>query len=233
MIELSVVIPAYNEERRLGGTVEGVRRYLDDAHARYELVLVDDGSQDRTLALMRQLASSAPNVQVVALRPNRGKGRAVAEGVRVARGALVLFSDADFSTSIDELTKLEAAIIEGADVAIGSRAAPGAREIDQPLHRRVMGRTFNILVRLVVGGRFQDTQCGFKLFRAPAAHQLFAGLRIDGFAFDVEVLLRARRAGMRVVEVPVRWLNSDATRVSPIRHSLQMLRDLIRLRFMS
>jgi dolichyl-phosphate beta-glucosyltransferase len=232
VIELSVVVPAYDEERRLGDTVARIRAYLDHAHARYELVLVDDGSRDGTLALMRTLAGQAANVRVVALRPNRGKGRAVAEGVKVATGELVLFTDADLSASIDELPKLEAALIEGAAIAIGSRAAPGAREIDQPLHRRLMGRTFNLMVRAVIGAPFQDTQCGFKLFRGDAGRALFNELRTDGFAFDVEILLRARRKGLAIAEVPVRWLNSDGSRVQPLRHSLQMLRDLLRIRLL-
>lgn len=229
-VRLSVVIPAFNEHRRLPGTVNHVRRYLAGRSHNYELILVDDGSTDETLHYMRQLAHEWPAVRVVTLTPNRGKGRAVTEGMRVARGDLVLFSDADLSTPIEELPKLEQAVEAGADVAFGSRGAPGAREVNQPFYRQVMGRTFNILVQLLVLPGFHDTQCGFKLFRNTAARELFASIRTDGFAFDVEVLLRARQAQYRVVEVPVRWLNSDSTRVSPLRHSMQMLRDLLWLR---
>jgi dolichyl-phosphate beta-glucosyltransferase len=229
-VELSIVIPAYDEELRLPGTVNHAVGWLEAHERDYELVLVDDGSRDGTLALMRRLEQANPRVRVVALQPNRGKGRAVKEGVRVSRGELVLFSDADLSTPIEELPRLEAAIERGADVAFGSRAAPGAREINQPIYRRVMGRVFNLLVRLILRSDFQDTQCGFKLFRGMVAREVFVSLRTEGFAFDVEVLLHAQRSGYRVVEVPVRWMNSDATRVSPLRHSLQMLRDLIRLR---
>jgi dolichyl-phosphate beta-glucosyltransferase len=229
-VELTIVIPAYDEECRLGRTIDHVAAFLDTAGREYELVLVDDGSRDGTLALMRRLQRADPRVRVVALQPNRGKGRAVAEGIRVSRGQLVLFSDADLSTPIAELPKLERAIEMGADVALGSRAAPGASEVDQPIYRRAMGRIFNLLVRLVLVADFRDTQCGFKLFRGMVARELFVSLRTEGFAFDVEVLLHAQRAGHRVVEVPVRWTSSDASRVSPVRHSLQMLRDLLRLR---
>jgi dolichyl-phosphate beta-glucosyltransferase len=229
-VRLSVVIPAFNEHRRLPGTVNHVRRYLAGRSHNYELILVDDGSTDETLHYMRELAHEWPAVRVVTLTPNRGKGRAVTEGIRVARGDLVLFSDADLSTPIEELPKLEQAVEAGADVAFGSRGAPGAREVNQPFYRQVMGRTFNVLVQLLVLPGFHDTQCGFKLFRNTAARELFASIRTEGFAFDVEVLWRARQARYRVVEVPVRWLNSDSTRVSPLRHSVQMLRDLLWLR---
>ncbi|HEX4213517.1 MAG TPA: dolichyl-phosphate beta-glucosyltransferase [Candidatus Dormibacteraeota bacterium] len=229
-VRLSIVIPAYNEEPRLPGTVRHAIAYLEGARRSYELVLVDDGSIDGTLDYMRRLQSERPRVRVIQLRPNRGKGKAVCEGVRAARGELILYSDADLSTPIEELPRLEQAIEDGADVAFGSRAAPGAREVNQPFYRRVMGKGFNVLVRLLLLPEFRDTQCGFKLFRATVARESFAATRTEGFAFDVEVLWRAKRAGFRVVEVPVRWLNSDTSRVSPVVHSTQMLRDLLRLR---
>jgi dolichyl-phosphate beta-glucosyltransferase len=167
----------------------------------------------------------------VLLFRNRGKGRALAEGVKVSRGALVLLSDADFSTPIDELPKLEEAIAGGADIAFGSRAAPGAREVDQPVHRRAMGKAFNRMVQVLLLPGVWDTQCGFKLFRGEVARGLFAELETDGFAFDVEILHRARRAGYPIREVPVRWINSGASKVAPVQASAEMLRDLLRIRF--
>jgi dolichyl-phosphate beta-glucosyltransferase len=230
-VDLSVVVPCYNEQARLPESLAGVRPFLEARGASLELILVDDGSSDRTAALIRQAQQGHPDVRPVLLSPNRGKGRALAEGVKLSRGELVLLSDADFSTPIPELSKLEEAIVAGADIAIGSRAAPGARELDQPLHRRVMGKAFNRVVQLLLLPGIWDTQCGFKLFRGEVARELFSELETDRFAFDVEILHRARKAGYEVREVPVRWINSGASTVSPIHDSAVMLRDLLRIRF--
>ena len=230
--DLSVVIPAYNEENRLPATLHRVREYLEDEKRSYELVLVDDGSGDGTLAAMNAAAERHSNIRVVALGENRGKGRAVAAGVAASRGALLLFSDADLSTPIEELAKLEAAVAAGADVAIASRALKGSEiVIPQPGTRVLMGKVFNLLVQgmLLVPGVW-DTQCGFKLFRGPSGRELFAALETDGFAFDVEVLHRARRRGLRIAEVPVSWSHSAPTKVR-WQHPLQMFRDLVRIRF--
>jgi dolichyl-phosphate beta-glucosyltransferase len=232
-MDLSIVIPCFNEERRLAPTLGLIRAYAARHDTAGELILVDDGSRDGTLSLMRAQAARHPGIRVVAITPNRGKGRAVAEGVRVARGDQILMTDADLSTPIEELPKLQAALARGADVAIGSRAAPGAREIDQPLHRQLMGKTFNRLVQTLLLPGFRDTQCGFKLFRGEVAHRLFADLVTDGFAYDVEVLVRALDAGWSVEEVPVRWFNAGASTVAPVRASAAMLRDLVRLRLQS
>ena len=225
------MVPCYDEESRLPGSLERIRRFLEARGSRFELILVDDGSSDGTAAVIRRAEGEHAFVRGVLLSPNRGKGRALAEGVKVSRGELVLLSDADLSTPIDELTKLEDAIARGADIAVGSRAAPGAREVDQPFHRRAMGKAFNRMVQVLLLWGISDTQCGFKLFRGPVAQGLFDGLETDGFAFDVEVLHRARRAGYVIREVPVRWINSGASKVAPIRDSAAMLRDLLRIRF--
>lgn len=229
---LSVVIPAYNEELRLPATLDRVREYLDGRPGGYELVLVDDGSRDGTADLMRALAGRHPQVKVVALPRNRGKGRALAEGVAAAAGELVLVSDADLSTPIEEVDKLQAALERGADVAVASRALKGSQiEIHQPGMRVLMGKVFNVFVQglwLVPG--IWDTQCGFKLMRGATAHRLFGELRTDGFAYDVEILHRARRAGLRLAEVPVRWRHSAPTKVN-WRHPAQMFLDLLRIRF--
>jgi dolichyl-phosphate beta-glucosyltransferase len=168
-----------------------------------EIILVDDGSTDRTLDYMRELRRRCPAIKLVGFKSNRGKGRAVAEGVRVSRGAAVLYSDADLSTPIEELVKLQHALPAGADVAFASRGAPRAREVNRVVYRRLMGKLFNLMVQVVLLPGFRDTQCGFKLFRGIVARELFAELRTDGFAFDIEVLLRAKRAGYRLEEVPV------------------------------
>ena len=229
-MRLSVVIPCYNEETRLPAALAAALPHLETFLPDLELILVDDGSRDSTLELLRRLQVEHPFVQALALPRNRGKGRAVAEGVARTTGEVVLVTDADFSAPIVELGKLTAAIAAGAEVAIGSRAVPGAREIDQPLHRVLMGKAFNVVVQTLLLPGLKDTQCGFKLFRGESARSLFAGLTTDGFAFDVEVLFRARRRGLTVVEVPVTWRNSDSSRVAPLRHSTQMLRDVVKLR---
>jgi glycosyltransferase involved in cell wall biosynthesis len=230
-VDLSVVVPCFNEESRLPGSLAAVLAFLEASGRDYELILVDDGSRDCTPRLIREAERSNPRVCGVVLPANRGKGRALAEGVRASRGELVLISDADFSAPIEELPKLEAAVAAGAAVAIGSRARRGAREVDQPLHRRAMGKGFNLLVQALVLPGLWDTQCGFKLFRGEVARDLFGRLSVEGFAFDVEVLYLARRSGWEVSEVPVRWINSTTTRVQAVRHSREMLMDVLRIRF--
>ena len=232
-MDLSVVVPCYNEEGRLARSLAVLQAFLEDRGSSFELILVDDGSTDGTSAVIRRAEAERPYVRGVLTSPNRGKGRALAEGVKISRGDLVLLSDADSSTPIDQLSRLEDAIASGADVACGSRAAPGAREVDQPFHRRAMGKAFNRLVQVLLLPGIWDTQCGFKLLRGEVARELFAKLETDGFAFDVEILHRARVAGHGIREVPVRWINSGASKVSPIGDSAEMLRDLLRIRFRS
>jgi dolichyl-phosphate beta-glucosyltransferase len=229
-VELSVVVPCFDEEARLPASLAAAAAYLEGTGRQFELILVNDGSRDGTADVIRAAERDCASVRAVTLPENRGKGRALAEGVRLSRGRLVLISDADFSAPIDELPKLERAIAGGADVAIGSRATRGAREVDQPVHRRLMGKGFNLLVQSLLLPGLWDTQCGFKLFRGEVARELFGALRTDGFAYDVEVLHRARRSGYRVKEVPVRWINSTTTRVRAVRHSREMLVDLLRIR---
>lgn len=229
---LSVVIPCFNEEMRLPRTIEQVEGYLDAKRLPYELILVDDGSADGTRRLMDAAIDRHDGVRVEALPQNRGKGRALAVGVAAAKGDEILVTDADLSTPIEELEKLQAALAKGAGVAIGSRALPGSRvEVSQPLYRVVMGKVFNLIVQVVLLPGIWDTQCGFKLFRADVAHHVFAGLITDGFGYDPEVLYRARKQGVKIAEVPVVWRNSAPTKVSPVRSSLDMLKHVIRLRF--
>jgi len=230
--ELSVVVPGYNEAERLPRSLGHVLPWLEGSGRSFELILVDDGSRDDTLDVMRDWEAKHPNVRVASQRPNRGKGRALAVGVGVSLGALVLLSDADFSTPIEELPKLEAALAAGTDVAIGSRARPGSQiEVPQPFYRVVGGRVLNVAIQVLALPGLWDTQCGFKLFRGDLARRVFAELKTDGFAYDVEVLWRARKAGSRVAEVPVVWRHMEDSRVSPFRHSFQILRDVVTMRF--
>jgi dolichyl-phosphate beta-glucosyltransferase len=232
--ELSVVIPCYNEEQRLPRTIEQVERYLSSSGVAYELILVDDGSIDGTRTIMDSAAERNPAVRLEALPHNRGKGRALAEGVAAARGAEILITDADLSTPIEEVDKLRAELRNGAGVAIASRALKGSRvEVSQPIYRVLMGKAFNLLVQVVLLPGIWDTQCGFKLFRADVAHDAFGGLTTDGFGFDPEVLYRAKKRGVKIAEVPVVWRNSAPTTVSPIKSSLDMFKHVLKIRFRS
>ena len=229
---LSIVIPAYNEEQRLPRTIEQIERYLDGRQISYELILVDDGSKDGTRQVMDAAAERNPRIRLEALPGNRGKGRALATGVAVARGEEVLVTDADLSTPIEELEKLEAALKSGAGVAIASRAVRGSRiDIRQPIYRVLMGKAFNVIVQVVLLPGIWDTQCGFKLFRADVALPVFAALTTDGFGYDPEVLYLAKRRGVKIVEVPVVWQHSAPTKVMPIRSSFDMFKHVVRVRF--
>ena len=229
---LSVVVPCYNEEKRLPRTVEQIERYLGGKGTAYELILVDDGSTDGTRKIMDAAANSNPRVRIQALPENRGKGRALAEGVATARGSEILVTDADLSTPIEELDKLQAELAKGAGVAIASRALKASRvEVAQPIYRVLMGKVFNLIVQVVLLPGIWDTQCGFKLFRADVAHDAFAKLTTDGFGYDPEVLYRAKQRGVRIAEVAVTWRNSAPTTVSPIKSSLDMFRHVLRIRF--
>jgi len=225
---LSVVIPAYNEAARLPKTLERLRAYLGARGFPYEIVVVDDGSSDETARQAKE--AGGPTVTVLRHQPNRGKGYAVRRGMLAAGGAFRLMTDADLSTPIEELGRLEASLADGHDVAIGSRAGAGANiEVHQPWYREAMGRLFNLLVRRLALPGIHDTQCGFKLFTAAAAESAFGPALLDGFSFDVEALYIARRRGLRIAEVPVTWRNDEATRVGLVRGGIAFL-DVLRIR---
>ena len=230
-IHLSVVVPAYNEEGRIGRTLAGIRGYLEGRPYASEIIVVDDGSLDRTAARAEEALRGMPGARVLRRSVNRGKGFSVREGVLAARGAFILFSDADLSTPIEELDKFWPLIDEGCDAVIGSRALPGSDiRIRQNPVRELMGRTFNLFVRLLLFRGIPDTQCGFKLFRRTAALDLFTRLRTPGFGFDVEVLYLCRTAGYRVGQVPVVWRHSRPSRVRLVRGAAGMLGELLRIK---
>jgi len=229
---ISVVIPAYNEHDRIPATLDRVREYLDSAGEEYEVIVVDDGSADATVALVEAVRESWPQLAVIALPRNQGKGAAVRAGMLQARGEHRLFSDADLSTPIEELPHLRERLGGACQVAIASRAVAGSTiDVHQPGRREMMGRTYNRIVRLLVLPGLHDTQCGFKVFTARAATKCFEPLRTKGFGFDAETLVRARRQGWEIAEVPVRWSHREDSRVSALRDSGMVLIDLIRLRF--
>ena len=223
MHTLSVVIPAFNEGPRIAGTVAEVLTEAERWCHRSEILVVDDGSADDTGAAVAHLIRTGLPVRLLRQERNLGKGAALRLGVAESRGALVLLTDADLATPIAELGTLLGYIAEGADIAIASRGAPGARIlVHQALLREMSGRLFNRLVRMALLPGITDTQCGFKLFRGPVARALFADCVIDGYALDVEVLSLARRAGLTIAEVPVEWSHVRGSKVRLFRDGARM-----------
>ncbi len=233
---LSIVIPAYNEERRLPATLAAILAYLDKQSFSSEVLVVDDGSSDTTAAVAEQYP-----VEVLR-RGHYGKGFAVRAGALAARGDYVLICDADLAVPIEEWPRLQERLLNGYDVAIGSREGVGASRMGEPWYRHIMGRVFNMIVRTVAIGGIQDTQCGFKALSRTATRHLFQRLRIYGeqarpvkgaavTAYDVELLFLARRCGYAIAEVPVAWHYGTETKVDPLRDSLRNLRDVLTVRF--
>lgn len=230
---VSVVIPTYCEEMRIGATLGSVVGYLAAQPYSAEVIVADDGSTDRTAQVVLEASSGAVvPVRLMRRAQNRGKGYTVREGMLAARGARRLFSDADLSTPIDELGNLLRVMDNtGAGVVIGSRALPDSvLEVRQPWYRESMGRAFNRIVRCVGLTEFPDTQCGFKLFTADAAQRVFPLQTVERFGFDVEILWIARSLGIRVEQVPVRWIDSPQSRVSPVSDAGRMFLDVLRVR---
>lgn len=233
---LSVVIPAYNEQDRLPGTLERVLAHLADQSLSFEILAVDDGSTDRTPELVKAIAARDDRVRLIR-EPHRGKGSAVRAGALAAAGRMVIFCDADLSHPVEELTRLPALLDgnaaplrEAAQVAIASREGQGANRVGEPGYRHLMGRIFNLFVRMIAVPGVQDTQCGLKCFTRAAARELFTRQTIGGFGFDVELLFLARKRGYRVIEVPITWRHVPASRVDPLRDTLGMLADVLRVR---
>lgn len=230
-IDLSVVIPAYNEERSIESSVRGISDYLSNGQLSYEIIVVDDGSLDKTLKITQKLADELPAVRVCSYTPNKGKGFAVRTGMLTSQGRRILFTDADGATPIEELPALMSALDAGNGVAIGSRSAPGAvRVIHQPFYRELGGKALNLFIRLFAVPGITDTQCGFKLFTKEAARRVFSVCIIDRFSFDVEVLYLARCFGYRIAELPVHWTHHGNSRVNPIHDGLKMFSDIAKIR---
>src|SRR6266853_2437774 len=229
----SIVIPAFNEESRIAKTLRLTLNYLGNVSPESELIVVNDGSTDATATVTRDVFSEAKiTIRLLEDFPNRGKGTAVRSGLLAAQRPIGLFSDADLSTPLEETPKLIEPIANGeVDIAFGSRALDRRLiGVHQPWRREQAGRVFNLLVRLATGLAFWVTQCGFKSFRLDTCRPILKAARIDGFAFDVELLYRAQREGFRIREVPVRWNHSEGSKVSFFRDSLRMLREVIALR---
>jgi glycosyltransferase involved in cell wall biosynthesis len=235
--DLSIIIPAYNEERRLPRGLAKIREYLASrafAPGKVEIIVVDDGSKDRTAAIAEEWSREMPTLRLVPNGENRGKGYSVRHGMVEARGRVALFTDADLSAPIEEADKLLVALDQGNDVAIGSRAVNRALIFGhQSRLRELAGMVFNGFVRLFTGLPFQDTQCGFKAFLREPSQIVFEQQRIEGFGFDPEILFLAKRHGLRAVEIPVRWAHDPATKVHVVRDSLLMFLDLAYIRWNS
>jgi len=233
VVDLSIVIPAYNEEQRIAPTLERLHRFLSAQPYRYEIVVVDDGSADGTADLVERMAADLPGLRCIRSTPNRGKGSAVRLGMLDAHGAIRLMCDADGSMPPEEMPKLLKQIATGAiDIAIGSRYVDGAATGErQPLYRRVWSRIANRAVQAALVRGVRDTQCGFKAFTAPAAMDLFARARIDGWAFDLEILALARRRGMAIAEVGVAWTDDKRSRVNPLKDLWKVIREAATIRW--
>jgi len=226
---LTIIVPAYNEERRLPVTLPQVVAFAEARDYPVEILVVDNASTDRTSDIVREIAAEHPIVSLLH-QPIRGKGAAVRKGIFEGRGEYLFICDADLAMPVEEINKFLPPALSDYDVAIASREAPGAVRYDEPWYRHLMGRIFNFIVRLLAVPGIQDTQCGFKCFRREIARDLFSAQIIDGWAFDVEILHIARRRGYHIVEIPIHWYYGANSRVSPLRDSWNMLRDVFRVR---
>ena len=228
-MKFSIVIPAYNESARLLGTLTAVTRFFHEMKEEsYEVIVVDDGSNDDTVEVASRFAVAHQSVRVCQLGKNCGKGAAVRRGVLESRGDYVLYMDADLATPMGQLDKLHAELLQGADVAIGSRAIrESVISRKQSAIRQNLGRSFNKMVQLLVLSGIKDTQCGFKLFTASSAKSIFSKATVDRFAFDVEILILADELDYKIVEVPVEWAHVDQSKVSPLRDATRMAWDIL------
>ena len=227
---LSVVIPAYNEEIRISRTLREIVDYLTNQEYPWEILVADDGSSDATARLVAEAAPRDPRIRLLSL-PHRGKGWAVKNGMLAADGQFRLLCDADLSVPIARVERLLPHLAAGADIAVGSREAPGAVRYGEPARRHIMGRVFNLITRRMAVPGLADTQCGFKGYRAAAAQRIFADVTLDGFSFDVEALYLARRHNMTVTEIAIDWHYGEHSKVNPIQDALTMSLDLLRIRW--
>jgi dolichyl-phosphate beta-glucosyltransferase len=226
---LSIIIPAFNEEKRLPDSLPKIIHFVRQQAYPIEVIVVDDGSSDRTAEVVRQFQKDASFISLLPVE-HGGKGHAVKAGMQQARGDYLFLCDSDLSMPIDEVAKFLPPALDSYDVAIASREIPGDRRYGEPPYRHLMGRTFNLIVRLLAVPGVQDTQAGFKCFRRQAARQLFPLQTIKGWGFDVEVLFIARKRGLRIVEVPIHWYYMNRSRVRPVRDTYNMFREVLKVR---
>lgn len=231
---LSIIIPAFNEENRLPDTLARLLEFLRAQPYQSELLIVDNASQDRTFEIAQTFAANwgQEDIPIRAYQePLRGKGAAVRTGMLKASGKYRFMCDADLSMPVSEINRFLPPTLNDADIAIASREAPGAVRYGEPAYRHLVGRVFNLLIRLLALPCLHDTQCGFKCFKAPVAEDLFSSLTITGWSFDVEVLYIARHRGYRIAELPIPWYYNPQSRISVVRDSLQMALDILKIRY--
>lgn len=226
---LSIIIPVYNEQKRVKEGVEAALNYCADHEPSYEVVVVDDGSQDETLKILNRMSETHPNLRVVAA-PHGGKGWALRQGVFASQGQWLFLCDVDFSMPVQEIERFKPAMERNAPVIIASRELRGSIRVDEPAYRHLMGRVFNFLVRMFAVKGIQDTQCGFKCFRRDAARNLFSLQRIYGWGFDVELLFVAQKHGYTIEEVPITWYYRDNSKVQPVKDTFRMLDEIFQVR---
>ena len=227
--DLSLIIPAFNEELRLPSTLEQVANFIKTQSYSSEVLVVENGSQDATLQIAQTFAKNNPAFQVIH-RERRGKGLAVRLGMLAARGQFRMMLDADLSMPIEQVARFIPLMQQGSDIAIASREAPGAVSYNEPAYRHLGGRVINTMIRILALPGLQDTQCGFKCFKASVARELFAKQTIEGWSFDIEVLYMARRRGFSVVELPIPWYYSEQSHINPLPDTIGMFLDILRIR---
>ncbi|MFZ5855318.1 MAG: dolichyl-phosphate beta-glucosyltransferase [Chloroflexota bacterium] len=225
---LSIIIPAHNEETRLPHTLEQALAFLKTQNYDSEILVVENGSHDRTFEVAQAFVQNHPNLRVIR-ETERGKGRAVRRGMLEARGQYRFMCDADLSMSIEQVNRFLPPHSQNVDVAIGSREAAGAVRFDEPPYRHIGGRAINLIIRVLILPGLQDTQCGFKCFSAAAAEQVFSRQILGGWSFDIEVLYIARRLGLTIREIPIRWRFDPETKLSAVQDALRMVRDIFRI----
>ena len=231
-LSYSIIIPAYNESQRIAASLDKIIAYTSEQHWMTEILVVNDGSRDNTADIVREYAKSHAQVRLIENPGNRGKGYTVRNGMSQATGEILLFTDADLSSPIQESRKLFAAIQAGADVAIGSRWLQAELQTErQPFHRQVFGRAFNVLLRIILGLKYKDTQCGFKAFTRKAAQSLFPRQRIERWGFDPELLFLSLKYGLSIAEVPVEWAHDDRSKINPVVDGFKMFTELLRIRW--
>lgn len=229
---LSVVIPAFNEESRIFQTVSHLEDYLKENFSNFEIIVVDDGSSDLTASLLTKAAAKFSGIRILDNEANIGKGHSVRRGVLSSKGSFILTCDADLSAPIEEIEKLIPWLDDGFDIVIGSRGLKDSEIAErQPWYREKMGRIFNLFVRILIIGGIMDTQCGFKLFNVKSAREVFEKSRLNGFSYDVEILFISMLKGFKIKEVPIRWSHSPDSKVRLLKDSVRMFIDLLKIRF--